>query len=1166
MFPNWLLVAISISYIGLLFLMAFLGDKYRGKWFSGQHTIIYSLSLGVYCTSWGFLGTAGQAANNSFAYLPVYIAPILLFIFAWPFIQRVIRVCLKLNITSIADLLAARFGKSPLLAVVVTFVALFGTLPYIALQQKAIVNSYEILRQDHLLSSWQLGLVVSLILAGFTIVFGVRAIDVTERHPGMMLAIAFESLVKLIAYLTIGIFVSFFLFDSPMEIWQKATEIKPIATEFTYPNFISLFGLLIIVMSAFLCLPRQFQVLIVELKSQKHVLWSRWTFPLYVLVFAFFATPLGQAGNILYGDSLQSDAYVLFLPVFSGDIWLGLFSFLGAISAASSMVIISTIALSTMLSNEIVFPTLFKINNIQSNDFHKFRSHLLNIRKALVLLVIFLSYGMFLIAPPDTLASLGEVAFGAIAQIGPALFAAFLWRRVTLIGVLVGISSGFALWLVLNLLPQLGLYGHPFAGSGYSMTTMATLVGLFVNVMAIWLVSSFTRQSVHEQMQIGHFIERPELDKALPEVPKHVNPTELELLVARFIGKDKAAQGFYSFFSCQPQPIQDKNAHNQALIFFTENMLASVMGSASARLVLSCALHGRDIAIEDVAQLVEEASSHRKEFSRSVLHSAIENASEGISVIDKDLNLVAWNQQYLSLFNYPDDLIYIGCPVRQLIEYNLKFGKGYIPNLDEQVERRLNFLRQGSRHATERIQPDGKTIRIQGNPIPGGGFVMIFSDISMYREAEKLLKEKNLDLEARVFERTKRLEQANLQLAKSNAELAEALQKVEQAHQKKSQYLKACSHDLLQPLSAARLFSSAFVQGGQLSNKQKQQIGYIDNALQVANELLLDLNEVSRIEGGTVVPEITEFALQEVLDSLVEEFSAMANTTEAEFKCIKTKLWVRSDKVLLRRILQNLISNAFRYAGGGRILLGCRRHGDTIAIQVVDDGPGIPDDKQAVIFEQFTRLQHSGHEGVNGLGLGLNIAQGLAELMQHRLTLSSKVNQGSIFSLSLNAVTPKLVEEHSSQPDILTLNGVHVLCVDDDPNVLAGMEELLKGWKCQVYTASSAQQAKACVGQFASKIDIVLMDYQLENNQNGLDLMAELQAMSSRPIPAILITATIDEEVVQRTKELGYGYLRKIIKPIALRAVMSATLANSLHNNYSAQPSPHFNLVDPLTD
>jgi len=1152
MFPNWLLVTISISYIGLLFLMAFLGDKYQDRLVNRQHTVIYALSLGVYCTSWGFLGTAGQAASNSFSYLPVYIAPILLFIFAWPFIQRLVRVSLKLNITSIADLLAARFGKSHLLAFIVTLVALFGTLPYIALQLKAIVNSYEILRQDHLMSSWQLGGVVSIILAGFTIIFGVRSIDVTERHPGMMLAIAFESFVKLIAYLTVGIFVSFFLFDSPLQIWTLANESVPTSTEFNYPNLISMFGLLFIVLSAFLCLPRQFQVLVVELKEQKHAIWSRWTFPVYILVFAFFATPLGQAGNLLYGDSLKSDAYVLFLPAFNGQAWLGLFSFLGAISAASSMVIISTIALSTMLSNEVVFPTLFKFSTIQSTNFHRFRSHLLSIRKALVLLVIFLSYGMFLLAPPDTLASLGEVAFGAIAQIGPTLFAAFLWRRVTLVGAILGITSGFSLWLVLNMLPQLGFYPHPLAGGEYSMTTMATLIGLLVNILMLWLVSLLTRQSVHEQMQSEHFILRPDIDNLPSGIQKNIKPKDLELLVARFVGEERAQQGFKDFFRQQQTLPSDKNSHNQALFFYTENILASVMGSASARLVISCALNGRDIAINEVAQLVEDASSHRMEFSRSVLHSAIENASEGISVIDSDLKLVAWNKHYLELFDYPDDLIYIGCPVKQLIQYNLSQSGNFNKNIEHQVERRLAFLRQGSRHSTERVQRDGKTIRIEGNPNPDGGFVMIFSDITMYREAEKLLKEKNLDLEARVYERTKKLEQANLSLEQTNTELADAIQKVEQAHQKKSQYLKACSHDLLQPLSAARLFSSAFVQSSQLSRKQKQQIGYIDNSLTVANELLLDLNEISRIESGTLVPEIECFALQEILDSIVDEYGAISANAKVEFRHIDTGLWVSSDKVMLRRILQNLISNAFRYAGEGKILLGCRRHGRQVKIQVVDNGPGIPLGKQAVIFEQFTRLQPSGHQGVNGLGLGLNIAQGLASLLKQQLTLSSSVGHGSIFSLTLDIVAPIAAPIEKRETDILTLHGVNVLCIDNDPNVLAGMTELLSGWKCKVYGASSVQQAKRQFNKHASKIDIMLVDYQLDNSLDGLALMAELQGLSDLPLPGILITATIDETVVLQTKAMGYGYLRKIIKPIALRALMSAILAQSLRKNYCA--------------
>ena len=288
MFSNWLLITVSIGYISLLFLIAYLGDKYRHKLLERQNAIVYALSLGVFCTSWGFLGTSAQAANNSFTYISLYLAPILLFAFGWPFIQRIIKTSLKLKITSIADLLSARFGKSQSLALMVTIVALIGTLPYIALQLKTIVYSYQILQQNQDLPSWQLGLIVSTILAGFAIIFGIRAIDVTERHPGVMLAIAFESAVKLIAFLLVGLFVSFVIYDSPMEIWQQSQTQASIAQQFETSNIINMVGLLIIVMSAFLCLPRQFQVMFVEIKEQKNSNLARWLLPVYVIIFAFF--------------------------------------------------------------------------------------------------------------------------------------------------------------------------------------------------------------------------------------------------------------------------------------------------------------------------------------------------------------------------------------------------------------------------------------------------------------------------------------------------------------------------------------------------------------------------------------------------------------------------------------------------------------------------------------------------------------------------------------------------------------------------------------------------------------------------------------------------------------------------------------------------------------
>ncbi|TKB48151.1 response regulator [Ferrimonas sediminicola] len=1147
MFPNWLLVLISLGYIGLLFAIAFLGDRYRHKLAPQQHSLIYALSLGVYCTSWGFLGTAGQASRGDFSYLPVYLAPILLFVLGWPFIQRIIRVCLRLNITSIADLLAARFGKSQKLAVLVTLVALFGTLPYIALQLKAIVNSYEILRETLTLTSWQLGLLVTLVLAGFTIIFGVRAIDVTERHPGVMVAIAFESLIKLVAFLVVGLFVSFVAFDSPAQIWQRATAAAA-EPAFTGHSLVSMLGLTVVVVCAFLCLPRQFQVTMVEIKEPAQARLSRWLFPLYVLVFAFFAAPLGQAGALLYGDTMSQDAYVLFLPAYHGHLWLSLLSFLGAISAASAMVIISTMALSIMLSNEVVFPALFRRSALEETDFLRFRARLLLVRKALVLAVIFLAFGMFLVTPPHTLSSLGEVAFGAIAQIGPALFAAFWWRKVSLAGVISGIGAGFGIWLLFNLMPQLGAYAHPLADSPFGATTMATLLGLAVNVMMIWLISAFSRQTVKEQMQMELFFARPDIRERLPIKAGRIDPKELELLAARFVGSDKATRGFELYYRHHPRLREGRQSVDQELVLYTENLLATVMGSASARLVISCALQGRDIALDEVAQLMDEATSQRTALSREVLQSAIENASEGISVTDNDLTLVAWNRRYLSLFNYPEGLVYPGCPVADLIRYNLNQMSDDADEVDRQVARRLHYLRQGSRHSSERQLPNGTVIRIEGNPMPGGGFVMLFSDITVYREAEALLTEKNLDLESLVSERTNKLARANEQLARSNAKLAAAREQAEAAHRQKNQYLKACSHDLLQPLSAARLFSSTLMEEGGLTANQRAGLEQIDRSLQVANELLLDLNAITKIESGTIVPKLESFPLQTLLDSLVGEFGALAPRYRVTLRAVPCSAWVHSDRQLLRRILQNLLSNALRYASGGKVLLGCRR-GEQLEIQVLDTGPGIPAEKQQLVFEQFTRLDGNG-TGPSGLGLGLNIAQGLSQLLGHTLTLDSEAGRGCCFSLALPPARPQL-QPAPARASAFTLQGVRVLCVDNDPSVLAGMENLLKSWHCSVFVADSLASAEALIRSRHGEVDIMLVDYQLDNNEDGLTVMKRMQQLCDRPIPGILISATTDEGVVAQAKAGGFGFLRKLVKPVALRAMMSATLVRELQQNYA---------------
>lgn len=1151
MFANWQLLLLSLCYIGLLFVIAFIGDKFRRSLIKRYQSWIYALSLGVYCTSWSFLGTTAQASDNVLSHLPIYLGPILLFLFAWPFIQRIIKVSLDLNLTSIADLLAARFGKSRRLASLVTLVALVGTMPYLALQIKAIVYSVQLLQGQGAEHSVQIGLVVSLLLAAFTVFFGIRSIDVTERHPGVILAIAFESLVKLVAFVAVGLFVCFFLFDSPFHLVGEAQKVIDFSGQFNWPTIVSLLGSLVVVAAAFLSLPRQFQVMVVELRSQNDVKLSRRVFPIYLMLFALFAIPLGLAGHLLLNQQVPADAYVLFLPAVGGQTWLMLFAFLGAISAASSMVIISAIALSTMLSNELVFPWMFKNLSRRKSSYEGFRRQLLAIRKYLVFFVIFLGYAVFYQASPETIASLGEIAFGAVAQLTPALIAAFYWRRASLAGVYTGILLGFVLWGVLTFLPILGLYPPPLSVFEISGNTIATLISLAVNFAVLLLVSQLSRQSVQERVQAGLFVGQNKQSNL--DVPKlrQLNISELQLLVSRFVGEEKALTSFALFEKLMKESPEngnplDNQTYNQKLLEHTETTLATVMGASSARLVINSALEGRDIALDELVMLVEEAGHKQAEFSQSLLQSAIENAGEGISIVDAELNLVAWNQRYVDLFHYPKELLFFGCPIEKLIRFNVERGLCGPGDIEQHVARRINYLKQGSPHSSERVHGNGQVISIQGNPLPGGGFVMMFSDITAYRQAEMVLKAENLDLESLVRERTQRL-------AETNDKLAQAREHAEQESRKKSQYLKACSHDLMQPLEAARLFTSALSNQPGLNTTQQRQVNNIIDSLKVANDLLSSLADVARIESGNITPQFQAVNIDELFSEIQQEFTLSAEQLGVDFRVQKTSLWCESDPVLLRRILQNFITNAFRYASPGKVLLGCRRVMDDIEIQVIDQGPGIEEEMQQQVFEQFTQLNKDA-KGAKGLGLGLNISQSLAQLLGHPINLSSRLHHGSNFNVRVERCIAPL----NIQPDIPTspqqLFGVNVLCIDNDPAVLSGMIELLRSWQCRVISANSYAQAKEQFSKHSDEIEILLVDYQLEAGLNGLDLIRELRGSlgsgKGNNLPAILITATNEEGIEQKAQAQDTGYMRKLVKPAALRAMMSAKLAQRLHQNY----------------
>ena len=364
------------------------------------------------------------------------------------------------------------------------------------------------------------------------------------------------------------------------------------------------------------------------------------------------------------------------------------------------------------------------------------------------------------------------------------------------------------------------------------------------------------------------------------------------------------------------------------LIAHTERLLAGVFGTSSARLVLASALQGRNMQLEEIATIVDEASDVFR-FNRGLLQGAIEHMGQGISVVDRELKLVAWNRRYIELFHYPHGLIQVGRSIEEIIRYNAEQGLCGPGDIEAQVARRVAFMKRGSPHVSARERPDGRVIEMQGNPMPAGGFVMTFTDITPFRAAERVLREANEHLEARVAERTHELSELNRQLLLVN-------QQVERANHSKSRFLAAVSHDLTQPLNAAKLFTSSLLEmlpqgGGQGEEQRAEQVRiarHIDDALGATEDLITDLLDISRLEAGKFKARKLDFALSDVLGNLKAEFGVLAQAGEIQFSVVESRLAVYSDVRLLRRVLQNFLTNAFRYNPGGRVLLGCRRLGE----------------------------------------------------------------------------------------------------------------------------------------------------------------------------------------------------------------------------------------------
>ena len=1162
MLQGWVVIAVALGYIGLLFVVASYGDRARRFRPEGRSRhLIYPLSLAIYCTSWTFFGSVGLASRTGFEFLTIYVGPIIMIGLCYPFIMRVVRLAKTQNITSIADFTAARYGKSQAVAATVALIAIISTIPYIALQLKAVSGSLATIigdvRPDIVANMPVVGdiaLFVALSMAAFAVLFGTRHIDATEHQDGLMLAVAAELLVKLVAFLAVGVFVTFWMFDGPAALFTQAMERADTAAIINrdYP-FGTVAAMTLLSLFAILLLPRQFHVTVVENHDEREVKRAAWLFPLYLLLINLFVLPIALAGMLTFpAGSVDSDMFVLALPLSANSELLTLVAFVGGLSAATAMVIVESVALAIMVSNDIVVPLMLKRRERLITESADVGRMLLTVRRVAIIAILLLAYLYYRSAGAAQLASIGLLSFAAIAQLAPAFFGGLFWKRATARGAMAGMTIGIVMWAYTLLLPSFadaGIVAFTLLSEGPWGVTMLRPQALFglelpplvhgvvwslgLNIIA-YIGFSLTRAPAS--------IERLQGDLFVPSDLTPISPTfrlwrpavtieELSTTVARYLGEERTRTSFESYASTRGIALDPKAEADFQLIQYAEHLLASAIGTASSRLVLSLLLRKRTVSTKAALKLLDDANA-AIHYNREILQTALDHVRQGIAIFNKDLHLICWNRQFGDILALPSQLTRVGTALDEILRFNARRTNPDADAVEALVGDHVKQYVSSSTPFLERVPERDLVMEVRANPMPDGGIVTTFTDITASVKAAEELERANETLERRVRERTE-------QLTSLNTELARAKAGAEQANISKTHFLAAASHDILQPLNAARLYVTSLIER-QGSGESSQLVGNIDASLDAVEEIIGALLDISRLDAGAMKPEFVSLRIDDILRQLEVEFAPLALSKGLRLDFVHCSVAVQSDRRLLRRLLQNLVSNAIKYTPEGRVLVGCRRHNGHLRIDVYDTGLGIPASQRQVIFQEFHRLDQ-GAKIARGLGLGLSIVERIARVLNHKVEVNSTVDRGSHFSIDVPLASSVPLSEPRRTAAVIDrgqLNGVEVVCVDNDAAILNGMEMVLTGWGCRVLKAADLATAVASIDEAGFMPRVLLIDYHLDEG-NGIQAITELRKRYGADLTAILITADRSPDVREEARAHGALLLNKPVKPAALRALIT---------------------------
>ncbi len=1158
-------IIVALGYVGVLFAIATYGDRRARRRSAGQpRPLIYALSLAIYCTSWTYFGSVGLASRSGYDFLPIYLGPILMLTIGWPMLQTIVRISKQQNITSIADFISSRYGKNQVLGSAVALFAVIGVVPYISLQLKAVSTALSTMlpltsgnwAMLHAAASHDLALIVTVAMACFAALFGTRHIDTTEHQDGLILAIAVESIVKLAAFLVVGGFVTFAMMGGLGSLFDRVAARPDVMATFTGGiDGVRWTTMTLLSMFAIVLLPRQFHVTVVENSSLADVKRAAWMLPLYLVVINLFVVPIAMAGALILGGSgIDADTYVLALPVRAGSHLISFVAFIGGLSAATAMVIVETIALAIMVCNNIVVPVLIRRAGRDEHLYGDLGPVLLLIRRGAIALVLVLAYSYYrMIGSSAALAQTGLLSFAAMAQFAPAFFGGLFWRHGTARGALAGLMAGLAVWVYTMLLPNFADAGwiaadfvtkgpldigllkpHALFGLALDPLTHGVAWSLGINALVYVGVSLMAEPTPIERLQASAFA-LSELPPALPNFRLWrtvVTVGQIETTVARYLGPERTRRALEEYASQRGASLEREAEADIRFLRFAEHLLASAIGPASARLVLSLLLERHSARGRGALKLLDDASQ-AIQYNRDLLQSAIDHVRQGIAVFDKDLNLICWNRQFRHLLHLDDDFGRVGVPLGEVVSALVANAGVAADVTDEAVAERVRKLVSECEPYEERLDTDGSVLDVRSSRMPDGGVVITFADITDKVEAAGTLQRVNESLERRVLERT-------AELTRLNDELQTAKAAAEAANLGKTRFIASASHDILQPLNAARLFTSSLVER-QGAGRDGDIVRNVDASLEAVEDILSALLDISRLDAGAMKPELSVFRIDSLIEVLANEFSPIAEAKGIVLKVMPSHLSVRSDRRMLRRVLQNFLSNAIKYTRHGRVLIGCRRQGDVLRVEVHDTGPGIPEDQRERVFMEFQRLEQTSRDSP-GLGLGLSIVQRMAHVLDHPLDLSSRPGHGTRISIAVPLATAMPAEPvrptRAPRMGGGAVRGAVALVIDNEPQIIAGMRALLTGWGCEVLAAAGAAEALAALKSVDGQVDVVIADYHLHQD-DGLVIISALRQKAGRDLPAILVTADRTPSVQDIAMRQGVVYMRKPVKPAALRAAMS---------------------------